>query len=58
MKRGVQEVLHLTAEGYEMKAIEDVKKDSRVVGQPADEKHNHVGENDLPAALPLLVAGG
>lgn len=55
MKSGVQEVFHLTTERYEMKAIEDVKQDSYVVGQPADEKHNNIGENDLPIALPLLV---
>lgn len=58
VKRGIQEVLHLTTEGYEMKAVEDVEKDSCMVGQPADKKHHDIGEDDLPAALPLLVAGG
>lgn len=41
-----------------MKAIEDVKKDSYMVGQPADKKHDNIGENYLPIALPLLVTGG
>jgi len=58
VKSGVQEVLHLTTERYEMKAVEDVKQDSYMVGQPADQKHDNVGENDLPVALPLLVTGG
>lgn len=41
-----------------MKAVKDVKQDSYMVGQPADEEHDNVRENDLPIALPLLVTGG
>lgn len=34
---------------------EDVQQHRHVVGQPADEEDHHVGEDDLPAAVLLLV---
>lgn len=57
MKGCVEEVLHLTAERYEVEGQEEIKQDNDMVWQPTNKKHNNVGENNSSIALPFLVIG-
>lgn len=58
MEGCVKKVLHLAAERYEVKGKEEIKQDDDMVWQPANKKHNDVGENNSPIALPFLVIIG
>lgn len=52
-----EEVLQLAGEGDIVEDGEDVQEHHDVVREPANEEDHHVGEDDFPAAVFLLVAG-